>query len=80
MFNYNSVPSTVASIETMEVPERIKEVGYEKWYTEMVERASCAECHTLNSAYDMACRMSARHPVCATASDSTKQISNIRRK
>ena len=44
--------------------ERIKEVGYEKWYTEIIEHYSCPECHTLNSAYDMACRKCGTTPSC----------------
>lgn len=43
-------------IELWKSQERIKEVGYEKWYEEMIEHYSCPECGTLNSAYDMACR------------------------
>ena len=31
----------------------IKEVGYEKWYTEMIEHYSCPECSTINSTYDL---------------------------
>jgi len=44
--------------------ERIKEVGYEKWYEEMIEHYSCPECHTINSAYDIACRKCGTTPSC----------------
>src|SRR4030067_3206841 len=40
-------------IELWKSQERIKDVGYEKWYTEMIEHFSCPTCHTLNSAYDL---------------------------
>lgn len=51
-------------IELWKSQERIKKVGYEKWYTEMVEHYSCPECHTLNSAYDIACRKCGATPSC----------------
>ncbi|MDF9408722.1 MAG: hypothetical protein A4E52_01841 [Pelotomaculum sp. PtaB.Bin013] len=44
--------------------ERIKEVGYEKWYAEQVEHYSCPACGTINSAYDMACRKCGATPSC----------------
>lgn len=40
-------------IELWNNHERIKEVGYEKWYEEMNEYYSCSECGTINSAYDL---------------------------
>jgi hypothetical protein len=43
-------------IELWESQERIKAVGFEKWYMEMIEQYSCPDCHTINSAYDRACR------------------------
>jgi hypothetical protein len=51
-------------IELWKSQERIKEVGYEKWYLEMIEHYSCHECGTLNSAYDMACRKCGTTPSC----------------
>lgn len=40
-------------IELWKNHERIKEVGYEKWYREMIEHYSCSECGTINSTYDL---------------------------
>lgn len=51
-------------IELWKSQERIKEVGYEKWYAEMTEHYSCPQCGTLNSAYDMACRKCGTTPSC----------------
>ena len=45
--------------------QRIKEAGYEQWSEEMVEHYSCPECHTLNSAYDIACRKCGYTPSCS---------------
>lgn len=44
--------------------ERIKQVGYEKWYEEMAEYYTCAECGTINSAYDIQCRKCGATPSC----------------
>ncbi len=49
-------------IELWQSQDRIKEVGWERWYAEMVEHYSCPDCGTINSAYDMACRKCGRTP------------------
>ena len=51
-------------IELWESQERIKEVGYEKWYSEMLEHYACPQCGTINSAYDMSCRKCGVTPSC----------------
>jgi len=51
-------------IELWKSQERIKEVGYEKWYAEMIEHYSCQKCGTLNSAYDLKCRKCGGEPSC----------------
>jgi hypothetical protein len=51
-------------IELWNSQERIKEVGYEKWYAEMIDLYSCPECHTVNSAYDLKCRNCGKEPSC----------------
>jgi hypothetical protein len=52
-------------IELWKSQERIKEVGYERWYAEMLEHYACSQCGTINSAYDMACRRCGASPSCA---------------
>ncbi len=52
-------------IELWKSQARIKEVGYEKWYGEMIEHYSCPSCRALNSAYDIACRKCGTTPSCA---------------
>lgn len=52
-------------IELWESQQRIKGVGFEKWYTEMIRHYSCTECGALNSAYDIACRKCGADPSCA---------------
>ena len=51
-------------IELWESHKRLQDVGYETWYQEMVEHYSCPECHTINSAYDIACRKCGTTPSC----------------
>ena len=61
-------------IELWKSQERIKEVGYEKWYTEMIEHYSCPKCRTINSAYDLKCRTCGEEPSCAYVSRHRKAI------
>ncbi len=51
-------------IELWESQERIAEVGYSKWFEEKMAHYSCPDCHTINSAYDLACRVCGREPSC----------------
>jgi ribosomal protein L40E len=51
-------------IELWKSQERIKEVGYEEWYTEMLEHYACPRCGTVNSAYDKVCRKCGVPPGC----------------
>ena len=49
-------------IELWEAQERIREVGYEQWFAEMMERYTCPTCGALNSAYHLACRVCGAAP------------------
>jgi hypothetical protein len=51
-------------IELWRDQERIKEVGYEKWFEEMIGHYSCRQCSTINSAYDITCRSCGAEPSC----------------
>ncbi len=44
--------------------ERIAEVGFEQWYTEMIDHYTCPECGTINSALDLVCRACGADPSC----------------
>jgi hypothetical protein len=52
-------------IELWQTQARIKEVGYEKWFTEMVEHYTCSRCGTMNSAYHLSCRACGAAPSCS---------------
>ncbi len=48
---------------------RIKEVGWKKWFNEMVEYYSCNKCDTINGAYDIGCRNCGNSPSNGFVSD-----------
>jgi hypothetical protein len=49
-------------IELWDSHQRINDAGWETWFLEMVEHYSCPRCHTVNSAYDIACRKCGTEP------------------
>lgn len=49
-------------IELWEDLERIQAIGYEGWFQEKAAEYRCSQCHTLNSAYDLACRACGHAP------------------
>jgi len=61
-------------LELWDSQARIKEVGYEKWYMEMIEHYSCPDCSTINSAYHLACRNCNSDPSCEYVRKHRSQI------
>jgi ribosomal protein L40E len=61
-------------IELWSSQERIKQVGYKKWFDEMVDHYSCPQCGTINSAYDVECRKCGSAPSCKYISLHKKEI------
>jgi hypothetical protein len=51
-------------IELWKSQDRIREVGYERWFAEMTGHYSCPKCKTINSAYDVKCRRCGHEPSC----------------
>ena len=51
-------------LELWAAQDRIKEVGFETWFDEMLEHYSCPECNTINTAYHPACRECGNTPSC----------------
>lgn len=49
-------------VELFKSLERIKEIGWERWYMEMVDHYSCPECNHLNGWYDINCRKCGNTP------------------
>ncbi len=50
--------------EIIDSLNRMKEIGIEKWITEMKDYFSCSQCNTVNSAYHVACRKCGYKPSC----------------
>ena len=44
--------------------ERIKSVGYKRWFKEIRENYACPRCGTINSTYDLKCRRCGKEPSC----------------
>ncbi|MEJ5309889.1 MAG: DUF3795 domain-containing protein [Anaerolineae bacterium] len=63
-------------LELWEAQARIREVGYEQWFAEMIERYACPECGTLNSAYHLACRACGAEPANAYVAEHKSAIVN----
>ena len=42
--------------------QRIKEVGWENWYGEMLQHFTCSQCGSLNGWYDITCRVCGHVP------------------
>ena len=61
-------------IELWQAQARIHEVGYEKWFEEMLERYSCGQCDSINSAYDQCCRECGATPSCAYVDEHQAEI------
>ena len=51
-------------IELWESQERIRDVGYAQWFSEMRAHFACPACGTINSAYDLQCRKCGEDPSC----------------
>ena len=52
-------------IELWNSQKRIKEAGWEKWYSEMLDMYKCGACGAISSAYDIKCRKCGEEPSCA---------------
>jgi hypothetical protein len=65
-------------IELWSSLERIREVGPEKWYGEMLDRYACPRCGTINSAYILRCKECGADPSCAYVADHKDEIAQAR--
>ncbi len=61
-------------IELFANQARIREVGFEAWFAEMLAYYACPNCGTLNSAYDEKCRACGAQPSCAYVANNTEGI------
>lgn len=51
-------------IETVAALQRIRDVGWDAWHQEAIRDFTCPTCGTINSAYNVACRMCGAEPSC----------------
>ena len=65
-------------LELWEAQARIREVGYEQWFAEMLEHYACLQCGALNSAYHPACRECGATPSCAYVGRHSAEIAAYR--
>jgi hypothetical protein len=63
-------------LELWAAQDRIKEVGYKKWFDEMLEHYSCPNCQTINTAYLPSCRKCGNRPSCAYVGEHEQEIAN----
>lgn len=61
-------------LELWQSQARIKEVGYEQWFEEMLAHYACPQCQTINSAYDATCWSCGATPSCAYVSEHQQEI------
>ncbi|MBN1691883.1 MAG: DUF3795 domain-containing protein [Dehalococcoidia bacterium] len=61
-------------IELWSSLDRIREVGPEIWYAEMLEHYACPSCGTINSAYDLKCRKCGNEPGSAYVAEHRDEI------
>lgn len=54
--------------------ERIRSVGYEQWLEEVRGRYTCPSCQTLNTIYDLKCRVCGADPGCSYVADHREAI------
>jgi hypothetical protein len=58
---HGSLPHRAEIIPSL---SRIQEVGWQNWYNEMRQYNTCNSCGTINTAYDLKCRLCGAQPSC----------------
>ncbi len=59
--------------------DRIREVGWERWYTEIVARHSCTKCNTLNGWYSLTCPGCGNTPASQFVADNYEKLSTFKK-
>lgn len=63
-------------VELWKSQERIKEIGWEAWFLEMVGHFSCKKCATVNGWYDFKCRHCENVPGSDFVEENKEALSN----
>ncbi|MFO7656273.1 MAG: DUF3795 domain-containing protein [Bacteroidales bacterium] len=66
-------------VELFQSLDRIKEVGWEKWYVENIARHSCTKCNALNGWYDFTCRSCGNKPSSRFVADNLEVLSRFKK-
>lgn len=66
-------------IELFQSLDRIKEVGWEKWYDETVARHTCTKCNKLNGWYDYTCSSCGNTPSSSFVADNIEQLRSYKK-
>lgn len=66
-------------VELFQSLDRIKEIGWETWYIESVERHSCTKCNHLSGWYDFACTKCGNSPSSRFVADNFDTLIKYRR-
>jgi hypothetical protein len=61
-------------IELWDDLKRISTIGYKHWLQEIKDNYTCPQCRSINSAYDMKCRICGEEPSCAYVANHKKDI------
>jgi hypothetical protein len=67
-------------IELWEALDRIKSVGYAQWLQEIQKHYTCPRCQTINSAYDLKCRICGEVPSCEYVKKHRQEIEQFLKK
>ena len=63
-------------VELFQSLDRIKEIGWEKWYVEIFERHSCTECGEINGWYELVCNHCGNEPSSKFVAENFQILSN----
>jgi len=66
-------------VELFQSLNRIKKIGWENWYAEMVERHSCTSCNHLSGWYDFACTKCGNSPSSRFVADNFDTLIKFKR-
>ena len=64
-------------LELARSQERIRQVGWEQWFKEMLVRYACSECGAINSADDAACYVCGHSPSCPYVAEHQDTIADM---
>ena len=49
-------------VELIESQTQLSKIGWERWLEEMINKYTCPQCHSVNRAFDISCRVCGNQP------------------